>query len=134
MQLIRYQKNSGREPFTKWLSALDNSVVGEVEKALEILRNTEVIESSKFKNIKKIHRDTTESSHIFRERHEVSLPLYEIHAGKNRVYFGVIGNNAILLTGGSKNSQDLDIEQAVKMLIEYLDANKDMARTILPPF
>lgn len=90
---------AGKEPFTEWLQALDNSVQGYV------LARLERLEKGNFGNAK-----------------SVGSGLYELKF-KNpafRIYYSLIGRHVVLLiSAGGKSKQSADIKKAKSYLEEY---------------
>jgi putative addiction module killer protein len=101
MELLRYQKESGREPFTEWLSTLRDRQI-----RARILARLERIEAGNFGDCKPCRNGVSE---------------LRIDAGPGfRIYYARIGNSVVLLlAGGDKRTQDTDIARAVVYLLDF---------------
>ncbi len=97
-----YQDRNGREPFTQWLTKLNNKQI-ELRIKDRLLR---IVEFNNFGDCKRIDEE-----------------IYEIrfHFGSGyRVYFVYQDEQIIiLLCGGDKSSQKSDIKKAKKYLRDY---------------
>jgi putative addiction module killer protein len=95
----------GKSPFGTWFSSLDGQAAAKVAAALYRL------EQGNFSNVKAVGRGVSE---------------YKIAFGPGyRIYFGQEGNQlVILLGGGSKKTQQKDINAAQELWAEY-KARKD---------
>lgn len=91
---------NGRRPFAEWLEQLDEPAAARV--AIALFR----LENGNFSNVKGV------GSGVFE---------YRIHFGPGyRLYFGKDGERiVILLGGGSKKRQDVDIQQAIRRWADY---------------
>lgn len=97
-----YFTEVGKEPFKKWMDALDAKV------KLHITSRIDRVRAGNFGDCKKI----------------VGGDIWELRIAYGpgyRVYFGKIGSEiVILLVGGDKGSQLRDIERAKKYWLDYL--------------
>lgn len=101
LEIVRYQRLDGREPFSQWLTSLkDKTAQARVRVRLRQL------ESGNFGDVQPIGGGLSE---------------LRIHVGAGyRVYFGQQGRTLIvLLCGGSKSSQDADIAAARKFWLDW---------------
>ncbi len=94
IEVFRYRRSDGREPFTEWLASLRDK-----RAAAKILVRIKRLEAEMFGDCTSVGDGV--------------LELRE-HAGAGvRVYFGRHGQSVvILLCGGSKQSQSSDIKMA----------------------
>ena len=94
IELFRYRREDGREPFTDWLAGLCDKVA--VARIRVRLRR---VEAGNFGDCEPVGEGVTE---------------LRIHVGAGcRVYFGRHGTTVvILLCGGDKSSQAADIRRA----------------------
>jgi putative addiction module killer protein len=94
MDLFRYQREDGHEPFTEWLAALRDKAA-EARIRVRLLR----LEAGNFGDCESVGDGVAE---------------LRIHMGAGyRVYFGRHGKSVvILLCGGDKGSQTADIKRA----------------------
>jgi len=93
-ELLRYQRDNGREPFTEWLNTVRDKVIQ--ARIRERLRR---VETGNFGDCEPVGEGVIE---------------LRIHVGAGyRVYFGRYGSALILLlSGGDKRSQSDDIRRA----------------------
>ncbi|HDR8857470.1 addiction module killer protein [Burkholderia territorii] len=93
-ELLRYQRDDGREPFTEWLNAVRDKVVQ--ARIRERLRR---VQTGNFGDCEPVGEGVME---------------LRIHVGAGyRVYFGRYGNALVLLlSGGDKHGQPDDIRNA----------------------
>jgi len=91
--VVEYEDENGKHPFSKWFSSLD------VQAALKIRTAISRMESSNFSNVKPVGQGVSE---------------YKLTFGPGyRIYFGKDGERlVILLGGGTKKRQNRDIENA----------------------
>ena len=101
MELLRYQREDGGEPFTEWLHNLRDKAA-EARIRVRLRR----VEAGNFGDCGPISEGVTE---------------LRIHAGAGyRVYFGRHGKSlVILLCGGDKRSQAADIKRAKDLWMEW---------------
>jgi putative addiction module killer protein len=101
MELLRYQREDGSEPFTKWLTGLRDKAA-EARIRVRLLR----VEAGNFGDCEPVGNGVTE---------------LRIHVGAGyRVYFGRHGKSlVILLCGGDKGSQAADIKRAKTLWAEW---------------
>jgi putative addiction module killer protein len=94
IELVYYQEDNGRSPFTEWMTALRDKI-GKARIAARLRQ----IESGNFGDSKPVGEGVME---------------LRIHVGAGyRVYCGRHGQHwVILLCGGDKDSQSKDIERA----------------------
>jgi len=99
-QLFAYRDTAGREPFNKWFQDLDAQAAAKVRNALAQL------EAGNMSEVKPVGGGVSER---------------RIHWGKGfRVYFAQDGRTIIiLLGGGTKATQDRDIERADECWTDY---------------
>jgi putative addiction module killer protein len=101
MELLRYQREDGGEPFTEWLNALRDKAA---EASIRVrLRR---VEAGNFGDCEPVGDGVTE---------------LRVHVGAGyRVYFGRHGKAfVILLCGGDKSSQAADIKRAKELWTEW---------------
>jgi putative addiction module killer protein len=101
MELLRYQREDGREPFTEWLDTLrDKSAQARIRIRLR------QVQAGNFGDCEPVGEGVTE---------------LRIHVGAGyRAYFGRHGKSAvILLCGGDKRSQPADIKQAKAFWMDW---------------
>ena len=93
-ELLRYQRDDGREPFTEWLNAVRDKLAQ--ARIRERLRR---VQTGNFGDCEPVGEGVIE---------------LRIHVGAGyRVYFGRYGSALILLlSGGDKHSQSDDIRRA----------------------
>lgn len=101
MELLRYQREDGREPFTEWLSTLRDKAA-EARIRIRLRR----VEAGNLGDCEPVGDGVLE---------------LRIHLGAGyRVYFGRHGNSlVILLCGGDKGSQAADIRRAKAFWAEW---------------
>lgn len=101
MELFRYQREDGIEPFTEWLNALRDKAA-----AARIRIRLRRIEADNFGDCEPVGEGVTE---------------LRVHVGAGyRVYFGRHGRTVvILLCGGDKASQASDIRQAKALWTDW---------------
>jgi putative addiction module killer protein len=101
MELFRYQREDGGEPFTDWLSSLRDRAA-EARIRVRLRR----VEAGNFGDCEPVGDGVTE---------------LRIHVGAGyRVYFGRHGKTlVILLCGGDKGSQVADIKRAKDFWAEW---------------
>lgn len=103
-QVILLRFDNGRSPFEDWLESLDPHFMRIIDSRITRLRNGN-----------------------FGDHKGVGGGVFElrIHVGPGfRVYYGMKGNDlVILLGGGDKDSQEKDISKAKNLLIEYKNEN-----------
>jgi putative addiction module killer protein len=99
-QLFAYRDTAGREPFNRWFQDLDAQAAAKVRSALAQL------EAGNTSEVKPVGGGVAER---------------RIHWGKGlRVYFAQDGKTIIiLLGGGTKATQDRDIERAARCWSDY---------------
>lgn len=109
-EIRRYRDARGAEPFTEWLTGLrDRSAKARV------LARLERLETGNFGDAKVLRDGVSEM---------------RIDWGPGyRVYFGRDGRTiVVLLCGGDKRRQDVDIEKAVDLWREYVNRKKSTQR------
>ena len=101
IELLRYQRDDGREPFTEWLATMHDKVA-----QARIRIRLRQIQASNFGDCEPVVEGVTE---------------LRIHVGAGyRAYFGRHGKSVvILLCGGDKRSQPADIKQAKALWTEW---------------
>ncbi|MGH8763374.1 MAG: type II toxin-antitoxin system RelE/ParE family toxin [Nitrosospira sp.] len=101
IELLRYQRGDGREPFTEWLDAMRDQVA-----QARIRIRLRQIQAGNFGDCEPVGEGVTE---------------LRIHVGAGyRAYFGRHGKSVvILLCGGDKRSQPADIKQAKGLWMEW---------------
>jgi putative addiction module killer protein len=101
MELFRYQRADGGEPFTEWLDTLRDKAA-EARIRVRLLR----VEAGNFGDCEPVGEGVTE---------------LRVHVGAGyRVYFGRHGKSlVILLCGGDKGSQAADITRAKDFWAEW---------------
>ena len=109
IELRYYLAGDGRSPFEEWYSGLDTAAGAKVSVALARL------EKGNLSNAKRVGEGVLE---------------YRIDWGPGyRVYFGRDGGVlVILLTGGTKQRQQRDIERAKELWADYKRRRKPRAR------
>ena len=101
IELLRYQRDDGREPFTEWLDTMRDKV------ALARIRiRLRQVQAGNFGDCEPVGEGVTE---------------LRVHVGAGyRAYFGRHGKSiVILLCGGDKRSQSADIKQAKALWMEW---------------
>ena len=101
IELLRYQRDDGREPFTEWLDAMRDKVA-----QARIRVRLRQVQAGNFGDCESVGDGVTE---------------LRIHVGAGyRAYFGRHGKSVvILLCGGDKRSQSADIKQARALWMEW---------------
>jgi putative addiction module killer protein len=101
IELFRYQRDDGREPFTEWLNAMRDKVA-----QARIRVRLRQIQAGNLGDCEPVGDGVTE---------------LRVHVGAGyRVYCGRHGKSVvILLCGGDKRSQSADIKQAKALWIEW---------------
>jgi putative addiction module killer protein len=100
IDVLLYQQQDGRSPFAEWFDALDQQAAAKVTLAVERLRQ------GNLSNVKSVGSGVHE---------------YRINWGPGyRLYLARDGDQlVILLTGGTKQRQDADIDRAKKHWADY---------------
>ena len=101
IELFRYQRDDGREPFTEWLNAMRDKVA-----QARIRVRLRQVQAGNLGDCEPVGDGVTE---------------LRVHVGAGyRVYCGQHGKSVvILLCGGDKRSQSADIKQAKALWIEW---------------
>ncbi len=101
IELLRYQREDGREPFTEWLNALRDKAA-----QARIRLRLRQVEAGNFGDSRPVGEGVIE---------------LRVHVGAGyRVYFGRHGMAVVLLLcGGDKGSQAADIRQAKALWNEW---------------
>lgn len=101
IELYRYQRNDGSEPFSEWLDSLRDKVA-----QARIRVRLRHVQAGNMGNVKSVGEGVSE---------------LRIHIGPGyRVYCGRHGKAiVILLCGGDKSSQEADIERAKEIWAEW---------------
>lgn len=98
-ELIVYNTIAGKEPFLEWLDSLDQSVLWKIESRIERL------ELGHFGDVKSL------KDGLFELRFK--SPSF-------RIYYALIDNKIVLLiAGGDKRKQSIDIEKSKEYLDDY---------------
>jgi len=100
IEVVEYETEEGRRPFSNWFSSLDTGA------ALKVSRSVARMENGNFSNVKAVGGGVSELKIDFG-------PGYRIYFGKNG------GKLIILLGGGSKKRQQSDIEAAKDLWLIY---------------
>ena len=102
-KIVHYEEN-GRDIFEDWLAELKDK-----QGAIAVLRTTKRIEKGNFGDHKYLRDGVSE---------------LRIHIGAGyRVYYSMIGDVVVLLLcGGSKRSQEKDIDKAVEYLKKFKES------------
>lgn len=101
MELLRYQRENGREPFTDWLATISDKVA---QARLRVrLRQ---IEAGNFGDCAPVG---------------VGVIELRVHVGPGfRIYCGLHGRSMVLLLcGGNKSRQKMDIKRANELWAEW---------------
>jgi len=100
IEVLLYEQESGQSPFSAWFDELDHQAAAKVIIAVERLRN------GNFSNVKGVGAGVQE---------------FRINWGPGyRLYLGRDGEKlVILLTGGTKQRQEDDIERAKSYWADY---------------
>ena len=108
LEIRYYLAPDGRSPFEGWFSSLDTAAAAKVTVAIARLGQ------GNLSNVKGVGEGVLE---------------YRINYGRGyRVYFGRDGNElVILLTGGTKQRQQRDIERAKELWADYKRRRKPPA-------
>lgn len=101
MELLRYQRDDGREPFTEWLNTMRDKVA-----QARIRMRLRQVQAGNFGDCEPVGEGVTE---------------LRIHVGPGyRAYFGQYGKSVvILICGGDKRSQSADIKLAKTLWVEW---------------
>ena len=101
IELLRYQRENGREPFTEWLNAQRDKLA-----QARIRVRLRQVQAGNFGDVEPVGDSVSE---------------LRIHVGAGyRVYFGRRGKAmVILLCGGDKGSQTADIRRAKELWAEW---------------
>ena len=101
MQLLRYQREDGREPFSEWLNGLRDKMA-----QARIRLRLRQVEAGNLGDCEPVGEGVLE---------------LRVHVGAGyRVYCGRHGKTVVLLLcGGDKASQVRDIEQATQLWMEW---------------
>ena len=101
MQLLRYQREDGREPFSEWLNGLRDKMA-----QARIRLRLRQVEAGSLGDCEPVGEGVLE---------------LRVHVGAGyRVYCGRHGKTVVLLLcGGDKASQARDIEQAKQLWMEW---------------
>ena len=101
IELLRYQRVDGHEPFTEWLDAVRDKVA-----QARIRIRLRQVQAGNFGDCEPVGEGVTE---------------LRVHIGAGyRAYFGRHGKSVvILLCGGNKRSQSADIKQAKALWVEW---------------
>ena len=103
MQLLRYQREDGREPFSEWLNGLRDKMA---QARIRIRLRLRQVEAGNLGDCEPVGEGVLE---------------LRVHVGAGyRVYCGRHGKTVVLLLcGGDKASQVRDIEQAKQLWMEW---------------
>lgn len=106
IEVLVYQTEDGRAPFAEWRTGIDRIARARVDVAIDRLR------AGNISNLKSLGGGLAE---------------LKLHFGPGyRIYLGQEGSRiVILLTGGTKQRQDADIERARKLWIECRAERKE---------
>jgi|SRR6478752_1248676 putative addiction module killer protein len=101
VELLRYQREDGREPFTEWLNGLRDKVA-----QARIRVRLRQVEAGNFGDVEPVGGGVLE---------------LRVHVGPGyRVYCGRHGRRIVLLlSGGDKGSQSADVDRARAMWAEW---------------
>lgn len=101
IELLRYQRENGREPFTEWLEAVRDKVA-----QARIRMRLRQVEAGNFGDCDPVGEGVIE---------------LRVHIGAGyRVYCGQHGKSVVLLLcGGDKSSQKADIKRAKELWSEW---------------
>lgn len=101
IELFRYQRDDGREPFTEWLNALRDKVA-----QARIRVRLRQVQAGNFGDCEPVGEGVME---------------LRVHVGAGyRVYLGRHGKTVVLLLcGGDKRSQSADIKRAKELWSEW---------------
>ncbi len=101
IELLRYQRGDGREPFTEWLAAVRDKIA-----AARIRVRLRQVEAGNFGDSEAVGEGVIE---------------LRIHVGAGyRVYCGRHGNTVVmLLCGGDKRTQARDIRRAKELWLDW---------------
>ncbi len=101
IELFRYQRQDGSEPFSEWLDSLRDKIA-----QARIRVRLRQVQAGNMGDVKSVGEGVSE---------------LRIHIGPGyRVYFGQHGKAmVILLCGGDKSSQDMDIQRAKEFWAEW---------------
>lgn len=100
VQVVEYQDENGRHPFSEWFESLNTPAALKVRTAIARMEN------GNFSNVKPVGESVSEC---------------KVHFGPGyRIYFGKVGDELIvLLGGGTKKQQGRDIEAAKRRWRSY---------------
>jgi len=101
MEIHEYVTSSGKSPFNEWLSKLKD-----IRARAKIRQRIDRVRLGNFGDCKAIGDGVHELRIDF-------CPGYRVYYGKKRAVLG------ILLCGGTKKSQDFDIQEAKRYFIDY---------------
>jgi len=101
IDLLRYQREDGREPFTEWLNTIRDKIA-----AARIRIRLRQVEAGNFGDCDTVGESVIE---------------LRIHVGAGyRVYCARHGKTIVLLLcGGDKSTQDRDIKRAKELWVEW---------------
>ncbi len=123
MEIIHFTTDTGRDPIKKWYDGLDNSVKPQIDALLQKLTTLDMTHDAGFP------KGITHLTHTSRDIQYKDIDIYEAHAGKLRIYFGVISEQIIILhvdEKGTRHSQAADIAVARS---RYLECQGRIAQT-----
>lgn len=98
--ILVYRTSEGNEPFTQWLFSLKDKIIRQrIETRIERIKHGNYGDHKRFLGILEIQLDFSKGY---------------------RIYCGEKGNTiVILLVGGDKSSQDIDIQTALEYWRDY---------------
>ena len=109
-ELVIYQTDTAKEPFSSWLSDLDSTIRGRIRSRL----------------------DRIEQQGYYGDYKSVGDGVYELRfffGSGYRVYFAEDGDTIVLLlSGGDKDSQNKDIVQAKVYWKHYLKVKEEQVK------
>jgi putative addiction module killer protein len=101
IEIVRYQRVDGNEPFTEWIRALRDSTA-----RIRIYARLKQVQLGNLGDVKAVGEGISE---------------LRVHAGPGyRIYYGLHGRHlVVLLCGGDKGSQSKDIDKAREYWMDW---------------
>lgn len=124
MEIRIFTRDTGRQPYVKWYNDQDKMFKKIIDRDIQELMHQDFKSDNILPNTIVHLRNQPKTSESSRTDHlyELKVTYKRISA---RIYFGVIDDEILIFTGGSKDDQFNDIEKVRQMYIDYLNTEKN---------